>query len=68
MEENLKAYVQKTFGLTEKEIRSMTEEELDDLYEKACDNEEEVACRCNGEECEELVLAADFTDWVAREA
>lgn len=43
----------------------MSEEELDELYEKACDNEEYVACKYDGEECDELIMAADFTDWLA---
>ena len=39
MEEELRNYVEKTFHLTEKQIRSMSEEELDELYLKSCDNE-----------------------------
>ncbi len=72
MEEELRNYVEKTFHLTEKQIRSMSEEELDELYLKSCDNEEAVACRYDGKESEqneeymtELGLAADFTDWLA---
>lgn len=64
---NLKDYVKKIFGLTVEKILAMSEGERDSLYEKACDNEEAVACKCNGEECEELTLASDFTDWLAAE-
>ena len=74
MGEDLRDYVEKTFHLTEDQIRAMTEEELDDLYEKACDNEEDVACRYDGEKSEqdeeymkELGLAGDFTNWLAWE-
>ena len=65
MGERLKNYVTKTFQLTEEQIRNMSEAEFDKLYEEACDNEEAVACKYNGEDCEELTMAADFVDWLA---